>query len=807
MAKIAPGVYCVGSMIRSFAFSTLVAAPLFAAAPYPSSQARVDLPALDTALKYTWNGIKARNIDAYGTGLIHRPKSEMPGDAVSEGSSYGMFLALYENDQTTFNRIWDATEKSMWSEVGQLYNWRVGPDLKLQGTGMATDADQDIALLLLFADSLVKKQVWRPYSTTSTKVDYKTRALALIKTLWNSAVEDGRYLAPGAGWGGKNFVNPGYFSPASYRIFAQADPSHDWNGVIDQSYATIFANPGASKGLLPDWMVPDGGFYTGSLGYNPFHSGQAMYKDAIRIHWRLAMDWLWFGEPRAKRFLDSALAFVGNPANANFYRMDGSLVPVESTFTLMGGEGPTRSRREHSALTVGMWACAAMASKDPAVRQAWAEKLLSFLDSPKADYWGHAVDPLGGAEDTLHNEVYFDQFLAWFGAATLAGRFSNVWADLADPSPGVKLSWVQAPSLSSDDLDFDQGNLVVRGRLSKPAAWSVIVKDSNNVTVWSANGNTDSVVAVWNGQTTSGKAFPQGWFWVDVHAGNLDNFAFRGWVGHQRDIRSSDKQWLIVDEFAASSLSPNLGAWKTFNNSDKGGSAKVTNFGVTSGALGFDYDLGENGYQFCGAAWEPSGWSGFTGVKTITYRMRARARTVVDFYLVQSDIGDDNYWQAFDTVGTEWKTYTHDLSALKGRFGERSGSPDLSKTTAIRWHIQKDRPGTENSSLTGHLEIDDFRVGGDMAAMYEAPAPKMAKPNVSIESRARTSARMASTFDGIRIEASSAGTAVVRNLSGKVLATSLFQKGVTTIPCAHRGTLVVETRTLEGTTRNTITRF
>ncbi len=806
MAKTSTGTYRVRSMIRSFAFSTLIAAPLFAAAPYPSSQTRVDLPALDTALKYTWNGIKARNIDAYGTGLIHRPKSEMPGDAVSEGSSYGMFLALYENDQATFNRIWEATEKTLWSELGQCYNWRWQTDQTVV-SGLATDADQDIALVLLFADSLVKKQVWSPYSTTATKVDYKTRALSLVKNLWNAAVVDGRYLAPGGGWGGKNFVNPGYFSPATYRIFAQADPSHDWASVIDQCYATLFANPGASKGLLPDWMAPDGKFYAGSLGYNPFDAGHAMYKDAIRIHWRLAMDWLWFGEPRARRFLDSALAFVGSPANANFYRMDGSLVPVESTFALMGGDGATRSRREHSHLTVGMWACAAMVSRDPSVRQAWAEKLLTFLDSPTANYWGHAIDPSGGTEDTLHNEVYFDQFLAWFGAATLAGRFSNVWADLADPSPGVKLSWLQSPSLSSDDLDFDLANLVVTGRLSKPAPWSVTIKDSNNVVAWSASGNGNSVVAIWNGQTTNGKAFPQGWVWIDVHAGNLDDFAFRIWVGHQRDIRTADKQWLVVDEFATPTVSPNLGAWKTFNNADKGGTAQVTNFGISSGALGFDYDLGENGYQFCGAAWEPSGWSGFPGVKKLTYRMRAKARTVVDLYLVQSDIGDDNYWHAYDTVGTDWKTYTHDISALSGRFGERSGSPDLTKTTAIRWHIQKDRPGTENSSLTGHVDLDDFRLGGDMAVMYEAPAPKAAKPNVSIESNARAFARLLSTPDGIRIEATSAGTAVVRNLSGKTLSTSAYAKGTSNLPCQERGTLIVELRTPQGRTTNSITRF
>jgi len=784
-------------MIRCISLSILLATPLLAGAPYPSSQLRVDLPALDTSLEHTWQGIKARNIDAYGTGLIHRPKSEMPGDAVSEGSSYGMLLALYSNDQATFNRIWEATEKSMWSEAGQCYNWRVGPDLKLQGTGLATDADQDIALALLFADSLVKKQVWKSYTTTSTKVTYKTRALALVKNLWTAAVEDGKYMAPGGGWGGKEFVNPGYFSPASYRIFAQVDPTHDWASVINQCYASILANPGAAKGLLPDWMVPDGTFFTGSLGYNPFYQGRALYKDAIRVHWRMAMDWLWFGEPRAKRFLDSAMSFIKNPDNSNFFTMDGALVPAESTFTLSGLAGPTRSRREHSHLTLGMWACAAMASKDPAVRLQWANALLATQDSPTSDYWGYATDPTGGVEDTAHNEMYFDQFLAWFGAATLAGRFSNIWADLADPNPSVKLAWATFPTISAKELDFNVANFTLSGTLSKPASWSISIASLDSASyTWSTTGLSTAVAANWNGASSTGKPFPQGWAQVTIHCGNLDDLVFNVWVGHQRDLRTADGSWLIIDEFPTSTLSPNLGAWRTFNNADKGGTASVTNFGVTGtgteAALGYDYNLGENGYQYCGGAWDAAGWTGIAGVQKLTYRMRAKARTVVDLYFVQPDITDDNYWHVYDTIGTSWKTYTHSLSDFTGRFGSRSGSPDLSKVTAIRWHVQVGRPSGENSTLTGHLELDDFRVAGNMATMYSAPKAKIPMPYDAVGDRPARGFAVRSSIDGLSVEAGSAGTAILRDLSGRILSTTSLTKGTNRINCSSRGALLVE---------------
>jgi hypothetical protein len=41
------------------------------------------------ALDKTWAGLKARNIDAYDVKLLHRPRSETPDDAVSEGVGYG----------------------------------------------------------------------------------------------------------------------------------------------------------------------------------------------------------------------------------------------------------------------------------------------------------------------------------------------------------------------------------------------------------------------------------------------------------------------------------------------------------------------------------------------------------------------------------------------------------------------------------------------------------------------------------------------------------------------------------------------
>ena len=130
-----------------------------------SGQRTVDEGYWKNALTEVWKGLKKRNVEPYSTGLIHRPKSETPGDAVSEGVGYGMLTALFANDQQTFNQIWDAGNKYMWSRC--YYNWEVDNTGRVLGGGAATDAEEDITLALLFADKLVKSGKWADYSSAT----------------------------------------------------------------------------------------------------------------------------------------------------------------------------------------------------------------------------------------------------------------------------------------------------------------------------------------------------------------------------------------------------------------------------------------------------------------------------------------------------------------------------------------------------------------------------------------------------------------------------------------------------------------
>ncbi|PCK08075.1 MAG: hypothetical protein COA42_11095 [Alteromonadaceae bacterium] len=387
-------------------------------------------------LNATWGGVKKRNVDAYDVPLIHRPRSEMSGDAVSEGVGYGMILALYSNDQDYFNKIWHAGEDKMWN--GKAYDWRTDEQGKVIGTTAATDADEDIAAMLIFADHLVKKGLWRADHKSPKGVTYAQRAQTIIDYMFEAMVHEGKYVKFGDAPSDASNTNPAYFAPAFYRIFNQFEGGHRWDAVIEQNYLSIEANPGYSKGLLPDWMTPEGELLPTGPGYNTYDKGHSMFKDGIRVYWRLAADALWFNEPRAKKFLQNAMDFIkakaiedgsadhpNSPAHlANFYQMNGEQVPLDDIWTDFNMGKTQRFRNEHSHLTIGMWAMAAAGIGDTEAAEAFSRELLTFYEG--GDTFGKSHDPSGRNEDFDHNELYFDQFLAWFGTTALNGNFCNI---------------------------------------------------------------------------------------------------------------------------------------------------------------------------------------------------------------------------------------------------------------------------------------------------------------------------------------------------------------------------------------------
>ncbi len=685
--------------------------------PFPSSLPKVDTP-YDSILLKTWQGIKKRNVDPFEIKMIHRPYSESPGDAVSEGIGYGMILALFCNDQKYFNMIWDAGETHLYDSEYKHYNWRIHLNNRVE-SGAATDAEQDIALCLIFADQLVKKNIWTEH-TSPKGATYAQRANDLINNIWNSMVEDGKYLKPGNSWGGKDLLNPGYFAPAFYRVFDEFEAQdHNWKGLIDECYNIITKSKGYPKGLIPDFTNSEG--EPKAAGYNTYAESKHLYKDAIRIYWRLGTDYLWYGEPRAKTFLKNAIDFIGSPENANFFQMDGNVVPEIDSFTL--GNNVKRPRAEHSHLTIGMWACAAMAVGDTKLAQAFSDELLKYYE-PGADYWGKSNDP--NNEDTLHNEMYFDQFLAWFGASMLSGVFTNIWDDLKDPDPFTPLTWKKEPSFSTRDLNASIAPFTVNGVFNKLARWSVeiIHTDSSDIRIFSGTGET--LFVSWNGLASNGAIMRQGWYNVFVTARGLTKpVSYKVWLGKSFDLMENKR--LIIDDFRDDDLNPFIGnVWQSYLDSYEGKAGKssvkelkvktndntkwiVWSYHLDQGNLGFD--------PYAALEWNcttPEGNLDLTGIDTLIFNAKSSTPLGVSVQIITSDVSDYNFHEDSLYLNATASEYKLPISNFKPRFGGEKRL-DLSKTTAIRFQVQLPS-GNENSIM-----LSKFCVTGNLEKIYTVP--------------------------------------------------------------------------------------
>ncbi len=262
---------------------------------------------------------------AQGHLRVWKPDSgSVIGSTVSEGMGYGLLLAVYHDDPATFDELWRYT--ALYLNDNGLMDWEVDPEGQVIGTGAASDGDEDIAFALVMA-----ARRWGGRGTLDE--DYLTLGVRMIEAMWEHEVDEGRgYLwLPGDSWGGRDVTNLSYFAPAYFRIFGEVTGNVDgWNAVIDGNYAVLERTlndtlGNADNGLVPAWSDSQGNLVSAYDGA-PTH----FQNDSTRTPFRLGQDWCWFGEPRAKTYLDKIAAFyagVGVAAIENGYDLDGTPRP------------------------------------------------------------------------------------------------------------------------------------------------------------------------------------------------------------------------------------------------------------------------------------------------------------------------------------------------------------------------------------------------------------------------------------------------------------------------------------------------
>ena len=199
-------------------------------------------------------------------------------------------------------------------------------------------------------------------------------------------------------------VNPSYFSPYAYKIFAKVDPAHNWEALSDNSYAVLSQamdlpiDKASSSGLPPNWLIMNRD--TGAIKKTYQGKTDSNYGyDAFRIPFRLALDYQWFNDARDKDLLGK-MSFLSvqwtttSKLNA-VYSHDGLTVSADQNPATYGANiGYFVVMQPNQAVTI------------------YNQKLANLYD-PDRQTW---KTPLG----------YYDDNWAWFGMALTQHALPNI---------------------------------------------------------------------------------------------------------------------------------------------------------------------------------------------------------------------------------------------------------------------------------------------------------------------------------------------------------------------------------------------
>jgi len=264
----------------------------------------------DAMLQQEYTTWKMRNVIMCSNGSAGVKRDA--GSVVSEGIGYGMLLSVAFSDRTLFDALFRYYNDHV--DENGLMNWAQGLPNGMcdppanNNAHAATDGDLDTTMALVQAD-----RVW-PDGGYLAKAEALAAKIAASETADCSIMLQGggtgirTTLRPGDVWGSctdKNNdtrLNPSYFAPGYYRVFAARFPNQaaKWNALIKGTYELYPILQGKMSGLVPDWTNADG---------SDLHGGYYGY-DACRTPWRVAVDYAWSGDAGAKTFLQAESAWI-----------------------------------------------------------------------------------------------------------------------------------------------------------------------------------------------------------------------------------------------------------------------------------------------------------------------------------------------------------------------------------------------------------------------------------------------------------------------------------------------------------------
>jgi endo-1,4-beta-D-glucanase Y len=336
-------------------------------------------------------------------------------EAVSEGQGYGMILAVLLNDQTTFNRIFEAANTNMWDGGKKSYKWSWPGG----SSGAASDADLDICLALVFADDLVKAKLWKTYSGS---VSYNARAMDIMRSIKQNMTTN-NYLLPGDNWAGDgvNNLNPSYFATAWFKVFNAYQTEINWTPVIDNCYAVLAKTPRYGSGQAPDWCNMNG--QQASQAGGKTEQGLGMLSDGIRVPYRIGLDALWFKDTRA-------IAYCKNTMKTLTEYTSGTPLALAAQMAQYSKSGVSITETRGSFDNMAMWMTAMLGSGDATfMAKGTDSQVLAHLMGTSNSFLGD-----NGLQD---DKFYYKQSIGMLGFAAIGGQFPNIQADAKVPATPI----------------------------------------------------------------------------------------------------------------------------------------------------------------------------------------------------------------------------------------------------------------------------------------------------------------------------------------------------------------------------------
>jgi len=374
-------------------FGQKVSKPFPQHVSYYSGVIKPDLPQkqLDNSVKSFYILWKERYINANcGPGQYY-VWFEKPGkQSVSEGQGYGMMIvalmAGYDKKaQTTFDGLYRYYKAHPSKRSNKLMAWAQNKTCKDISGDSATDGDMDIAYSLLLAD----KQ-WG----SSGDINYLSESKQIIAAIMKQEINPKTYsvlLSNGIEHDSKDYFDTrtSDFMPAHFKEFKKAGNDASWDKVVDRNYSLFKMIQGKfspDAGLVPDFIqhidvkpVPAKAKYLESV-----YDGSYNY-NACRVPWRVATDYILYGDKRSKIMVDKINTWIKGTTNGNPDN-------ISAGYSLQGND--LKNRYFEAMSFIAPFAVSAMVDKQ---NQNWLNQVWSYMlkfDLDTFDYYDNSIKML-----------------------------------------------------------------------------------------------------------------------------------------------------------------------------------------------------------------------------------------------------------------------------------------------------------------------------------------------------------------------------------------------------------------------------